>query len=123
LWYNLINMIDNSRNKMLINFLERVMAIIIANVKPENYFILPTDKKTNILYLVFKLIKSSIKNQSKNNSDELKEFIINLLKISVNNEKYEFAAILKDICNNFDSMYEISKGTDEIGKFKIKQTK
>jgi hypothetical protein len=116
-------MIDNSRNKMLINFLERVMAIIIANVKPENYFILPTDKKTNILYLVFKLIKSSIKDQSKNNSDELKEFIINLLKISVSNEKYEFAAILKDICNNFDSMYEISKGTDEIGKFKIKQTK
>ena len=39
----------------------------------------------------------------------LKDFVDILMKNNVHSENYEFATILKDISNNFDSINEVTK--------------
>jgi hypothetical protein len=63
----------------------------------------------NVLYVVFKLMKNSLKVRTKFSDDDLKDFVNVLMKSNVNSENYEFAAILKDISNNFDSINEVTK--------------
>mgnify|MGYP007031439424 CR=1 FL=1 len=41
--------------------------------------------------------------------EDLKDFVDVLMKSNVYSENYEFAAILKDISNNFDSFNEVTK--------------
>jgi hypothetical protein len=90
-------------------FLENVTDSIITSVNVENYFSLPQDKKMNVLYVVFKLMKNAVKVRVKLTESELKDFIDVLLKNNEDSENYEFAAILKDISNNFDSINEVTK--------------
>jgi hypothetical protein len=78
-------------------------------VNIENYFSLPQDKKMNVLYVVFKLMKNSLKVRAKLTDDEVRYFVNELMKNNERSENYEFAAILKDISNNFDSINEVTK--------------
>jgi hypothetical protein len=99
----------NINQQSFVAFLENVTETIVSSVNVENYFSLPQDKKMNVLYVVFKLMKNSLKVRTKFNDDDLKDFVNVLLKNNVNSENYEFAAILKDISNNFDSINEVTK--------------
>lgn len=99
----------NVNHPSFISFLETITETITASVNIENYFVLTQDKKMNVLYVVFKLMKNSTKNRADLNEDDFKSFINILKKLNEKNENYEFAAILKDIYNNYDSINEVSK--------------
>ncbi len=99
----------NINQQSFVAFLENVTETIVSNVNVENYFSLPQDKKMNVLYVVFKLMKNSLKVRTKFSDEDLKDFVNVLMKSNVNSENYEFAAILKDISNNFDSINEVTK--------------
>lgn len=99
----------NTTNPSFVAFLESVTETISSSVNIENYFSLPQDKKMNVLYVVFKLLKNSLKVRAKLNDDEVKYFVNELMKNNERSENYEFAAILKDISNNFESINEVTK--------------
>lgn len=99
----------NTTHPTFVAFLENVTETISSSVNIENYFSLPQDKKMNVLYVVFKLLKNSLKVRTKIVDDEVKYFVDELMKNNERSENYEFAAILKDISNNFDSINEVTK--------------
>lgn len=99
----------NTTHPSFVAFLENVTETISSSVNIENYFSLPQDKKMNVLYVVFKLLKNSLKVRTKLNDEEVHYFVNELMKNNERSENYEFAAILKDISNNFDSINEVTK--------------
>lgn len=99
----------NITHPSFVAFLENVTDTISSNVNIENYFSLPQDKKMNVLYVVFKLLKNSLKARAKLSDEEVKYFVDELMKNNERSENYEFSAILKDISNNFDSINEVTK--------------
>jgi hypothetical protein len=107
----------NVNNPSFIAFLESVTRTILSTISIENYFSLPQEKKMGILYIVFKTMKGSVKG-TKLTDLELKAFVVVLLKKNEEIENYEFAAILKDIINNFDAINEMTtnKVTTKRGK-------
>ena len=109
LFENEKNMKVNTTHPSFITFLENVTDTILTSVNIENYFSLPQDKKMNVLYVVFKLMRTATKVRAKFTDDEMRDFVAVLLKNNEKYENYEFAAILKDISNNFDSINEVTK--------------
>lgn len=99
----------NVNHPSFISFLESVTDNILSSVSVNNYFTLPHDKKMGVLYIVFKMMKNSVKLRTKLTDLELKTFITVLWKKNEEAENYEFAAILKDISNNFDAVNEFTK--------------
>jgi hypothetical protein len=99
----------NVNHPSFINFLDTISNSILSNISAENYFLLPQESKMAVLYMVFKLMKSSIKMRASLGDNEMKAFIGVLWKKNEEAENYEFAAILKDIMNNFDAVNEFTK--------------
>jgi hypothetical protein len=99
----------NYRHPSFVAFLENVTESILGNVNVDNYFTLPSDKKMNTLYVVFKILSTTVNSRNKIEDSELKTIIDMLLKYNEKNENYELAAIVKDISNNFDSINETNK--------------
>jgi hypothetical protein len=99
----------NVNHPSFISFLENVTETILSNVSVENYFTLPQEKKTSLIYMVFKLMKNSIRVSVNLTDEELISFIVVLWKKNEESENYEFAAILKDISNNFEAINEFTK--------------
>jgi hypothetical protein len=99
----------NIHQQSFITFLENVTESIVSSVNVENYFSLPQDKKMNVLYVVFKLMKNTLKVRTKLTDEQVKDFVDTLMKYNERSENYEFSAILKDISNNFDSINEVTK--------------
>lgn len=106
----------NTNHPSIIKFLIEVSDHILGNISVEHYFGLPNEKRTAVLYAVFKLIKSSTAFHVKLSDDELGAFIVALWKKNEEIENYEFAGILKDISNNFDSINDITKPTKRVKK-------
>lgn len=96
----------NVKHPSFISFLETVTSNILSNVSVETYFTLPNDKKLRLQYTVLKLMKNSVKVRAKLTDSELKSFVNVILKKNEDAENYEFAAILKDIYQNFDAVNE-----------------
>ncbi len=119
---NEINMRININSPSFISFLETITETITTSVNVENYFVLAQDKKMNVLYVVFKLMKNSTKNKANLTDDEFKSLINVLIKLNEKNENYEFAAILKDIFNNYESINEVTKPVRRIRKENKKDT-
>jgi polyhydroxyalkanoate synthesis regulator phasin len=109
LFENEKNMKLNISHPSFVAFLENVTDTISSSVNIENYFSLPQDKKMNVLYVVFKLLKNSLKARAKLSDEEVRYFVDELMKNNERSENYEFSAILKDISNNFDSINEVTK--------------
>ncbi len=99
----------NVNHPSFISFLENVTTNILSNVSIENYFSLPQEKKMGVLYVVYKLMKKSVSVSTKLTAVEMKVFITVLWKKNEESENYEFAAVLRDISNNFDSVNEFTK--------------
>lgn len=112
----------NINSPSFIAFLETITETITTSVNVENYFVLTQDKKMNVLYVVFKLMKNSTKNKANLTDEEFKSLINVLVKLNERNENYEFAAILKDIFNNYDSINEVTKPVRRTRKENKKDT-
>ena len=104
----------NINHPTFVAFLDNVTNSILTNVNVENYFSLPQEKKMGVLYMVFKMMKSSIKVRATLSDNEMKSFISVLWKKNEEAENYEFAAILNDIAQNFDAVNEVTKPTKRV---------
>jgi hypothetical protein len=101
----------NVNHPSFISFLENVTNSILSSVTVDNYFGLPQEKKLGVQYMVFKLMKNSVKVRAKLTDLELRSFVTVLWKKNEESENYEFASILNDIAQNFDSVNEFTKPT------------
>lgn len=99
----------NTNHPSFVTFFNNVNTVVIAHSPIENYFDLPLEKKTNTLYVIFKLIKSTLHLRTKLNDEEIKAFIDVMWKKNEELENYEFAAALRDISNNFNSINESTR--------------
>lgn len=91
------------------NFIENVINNITTNLHVDRYFSLPNDQKLGEQLKVFKIMNNSLRSGVKLNELEYKSFVNVILKKSEESEKYELSAILNDLYENFDSMYEVTK--------------
>lgn len=87
-------------------FLDNVSNTILAHVTTTGYFGLTPEKKIGMQYIVFKLIKTSLRIKGTLTTEELKTFTVILCKKNEETENYELAAILNDILKNFDTVNE-----------------
>lgn len=99
----------NVNHPTFISFLDNVTTNILSNITVDNYFSLSQEKKLGTQYMVYKLMKNSVKVRAKLTDDELKSFVNVLWKKNEESENYEFAAVLNDISNNFDMVNEVTK--------------
>lgn len=99
----------NINHPSFITFLDTVSSNILSNISVENYFSLSPEKKLNTQYVVFRLMKSSVRVRATLTDNELRSFIVVLWKKHEDSENYEFAAILNDINNNFDTINEFTR--------------
>ena len=97
----------NVNHPSFIAFLESINSTILSSVKVEKYFGFGPDKKLSVQYLVLKMILQTVKVRAKLTEKELLEFSELLRKKNEDIENYEFAAVLKDIVNNFDVVYDM----------------
>lgn len=111
----------NINHPTITKFLTEVSDHVLSNIAVEHYFNLPNDKKMALLYVVFKLIKSTTTFHVKLGDAEFRVFITALWKKNEENENYEFASILHDICDNFDSINEVTKPTKKIKRGEVKK--
>ena len=113
----------NINHPSFIAFLDNVTTSIVSNVNVDNYFKLSQDKKMNVLYMVFKLMKKSVAMGPKLTDNEMKSFIAVLWKKNEEIENYEFAAILNDIANNYESINEFTKTPKRTRTIKVDKEK
>ena len=99
----------NVNHPTFILFLDNVTTNILSNVTVDNYFSLSQEKKLGTQYMVYKLMKNSVKVRAKLTDDELRSFVDVLWKKNEESENYEFAAVLNDISKNFDMVNEVTK--------------
>ena len=98
----------NINHPSFISFLENVSTSILSNVTVNNYFSLTPDKKLGVQYMVLKLMKNAVKVRAKLTDNELRSFVSVLWKKNEETENYEFASILNDIAQNFESVNEVT---------------
>lgn len=113
----------NINHPSFISFLENVTTQILSNVNVQSYFKLTQEKKMNVLYMVLKLMKKSVINGPKMTDLELLSFVTLLWKKNEESENYEFAAVLNDIKNNFDSINEFIKTPKRTRKIQSETSK
>ncbi len=77
----------------------------------------------NVLYVVFKLMKKSVTMGTKLTDNEMRSFISVLWKKNEEIENYEFAAILNDIANNYESINEFTKIPKRTRTIKVEKEK
>ncbi len=111
----------NINHPLITKFLSEVTEHVLKNVAVEYYFNLPNDKKMSVLYSVFKIMKTSTAFHVKLGDLEFRVFLQAMLKKNEESENYEFAAILKDICNNFDAINEVTKSVTKKIKREVKK--
>jgi hypothetical protein len=109
----------NINHPSFISFLNQVTTNILSNISIEKYFNLTPEKKLNAQYIVFKLLKSSVKIRATMTDTELRSFIIVLWKKSEDKENYEFAAILNDINKNFTIINELQNPKKRTNKLRV----
>ncbi len=102
------------------NFIENVINNVTTNVYVEKYFNLNNEQKLGEQLKVFKIMNNSLRSGVKLNEVEYKSFINILWKKSEENEKYELSAILKDVLENFDGIYEVTKPIKKVTTRRIK---
>lgn len=99
----------NLNNPSVIRFISEITQTIVTNVPVDNYFKLAQDKKMSVLYIVYKLIKTTSEARVKLTEPQFKSFLNAMLIRNEESENYEIAAILSDIINNFDAITEFTK--------------
>ena len=101
----------NPKSPSFLSYLDNITNAILKNVSIDTYFGITNDKKRGVMFLVYKLIQNSFSGTSKLTDDEMKGFLTALCKKNEIMENYEFAEIIKDIIENFDTVNEFNKST------------
>lgn len=99
----------NINNPSVIKFISDITNTIVSNIAVDHYFSLTHEKKMNLLYAVFKLIKTTSETRVKLDDIQFRAFLSALWKRNEESENYEIAAILFDIINNYDAIKEFIK--------------
>jgi len=99
----------NVNNPSVIKFISDITNTIVSNIAVDHYFSLSKDKKMNILYAVFKIIKTTSETRVRLDDLQFRAFLSALWKRNEESENYEIAAILFDIINNYDAIKEFIK--------------
>ena len=86
------------------NFLDNVISNITTNI-----YVLPNDQKLAEQLKVLKIMNNSLRSGAKLEEDQYKSLIKLVWKKSEEVEKYELSAILKNVLENFDSIYDVTK--------------
>lgn len=97
----------NVNHPSFISFLENISQNILSAIKIEEYFKLSAEKKITVSYTVLNLLKNSAKVKANLSDEDLKNFIAVLCKKNEDAENYEFAAVLNDVVNNFDTVSKL----------------
>lgn len=112
----------NTKNPSFLSFLDNITNAILKNVSIDTYFTITQEKKRGVMYMVFKLIQNSVKSTAKLSDDEMKGFLVALCKKNEITENFEFAEIIKDIIENYDTVNEFTKSNKldhkQVSKFK-----
>lgn len=109
----------NTDHPSFISFLDTVTKNILSNISLNNYFKLTTEKKLGVQYAVYKLMKTGVKSRGVLKDNDFKSFITVLWKKNEDLENFEFASVLNDIKNNFDTINEILKPKKIPNKIKV----
>jgi hypothetical protein len=99
----------NVNNPSVIKFISDITNTIVSNIAVDHYFSLSKDKKMNILYAVFKIIKTTSETRVRLDDLQFRAFLSALWKRNEESENYEIAAILFDIINNYEAIKEFIK--------------
>jgi len=99
----------NVNNPSVIKFISDITNTIVSNIAVDHYFSLSKDKKMNILYAVFKIIKTTSETRVRLDDLQFRVFLSALWKRNEESENYEIAAILFDIINNYEAIKEFIK--------------
>jgi hypothetical protein len=99
----------NVNNPSVIKFISDITNTIVSNIAVDHYFSLSKDKKMNLLYAVFKIIKTTSETRVKLDDLQFRAFLSALWKRNEESENYEIAAILFDIINNYEAIKEFIK--------------
>lgn len=92
----------NVNHPSFTSFIDEITKTILTSISVENYFSLSNDSKLGVQFIAYKFISNAISTRISVTDDELKSFINILWLKNVENEMYEFAAVLKDILDNYD---------------------
>lgn len=75
----------------------------------EEYFNFNAEKKTTIQYLFLNFVlKTIINNKYRSDKEIILMLVNNYLKRSEETENYELSGLIKDLKNNFDSLYKMT---------------
>ena len=99
----------NTNHPAFKSYIEGISNQILTSVDVKNYFSFNKDKKIKTQYMVIKFLRNSTKVRSKLTDVELITFITVLRCNNEESENYEFAAVLKDMITNFDTIKEVTK--------------
>jgi hypothetical protein len=99
----------NINHPTFTNFLDNLISNIVTNIYVDKYFGLPNDQKLSEQLKVFKIMNNSLRSGVKLDEDQYKSLIKLLWKKSEEVEKYELSAILKNVLDNFDGIYDVTK--------------
>ena len=98
----------NVNHPSFISFLENVSNNILIAIKIDEYFTLTPEKKMAVSFTVLTLIKNSARVKAALTDAELKQFIEVLCKKNEENENYEFAAVLADVVEKYETLNSLS---------------
>ncbi len=104
-----IKMKIDTNHPTFANFLDNVISNITTNIYVDKYFGLPNDQKLAEQLKVLKIMNNSLRSGAKLEEDQYKSLIKLVWKKSEEVEKYELSAILKNVLENFDSIYDVTK--------------
>jgi hypothetical protein len=99
----------NINHPTFTNFLDNLISNIVTNIYVDKYFGLPNDQKLSEQLKVFKIMNNSLRSGVKLDEEQYKSLIKLLWKKSEEVEKYELSAILKNVLDNFDGIYDVTK--------------
>jgi hypothetical protein len=99
----------NINHPSFLSYLDNITNQILSIVDVKKYFSLCNDKKIKIQCMVMKFLKNSTKVRAKLTDSEMISFINVLCKKNEDSENYEFAAVLKDMLANFETINEVVK--------------
>lgn len=114
----------NVNHPSFISFIDEVTTTILKSISIDNYFNLSNESKVGVQHIAYKFIYNAIRTRIDVDDEEIKTFINILWKKNVDNEMYEFAAVLKDIVENFEKVkIETKKNTPKTGSKKTIRVK
>ena len=107
----------------VIKFLDGIIKNVLSNISIENYFSFNPEKKMTTQYLVLKMLMKSLGVKLNLNESVLPNLLSSLKERNEDIENYEFAAILNDIANNYESINEFTKIPKRTRTIKVEKEK